>query len=337
MLVTPINLQSYINRTSINANTLRNYNMSNDTVSFKGHLGSEKILKKGANLVLRHETALFRDMQTKNFVKDYILKNFSNKPNIKMVVGACCSGEEAFTYSMLLDSLKSKLSILGFDLSKKSIEQAKTGKVLMQEAKGVPEKLKDLYSSHFKDSFLCFKPKKALNPEQLEQKKLFDEFFEITPEIYKEKESLGYKIQRWYMAKFLKVAMPTYDSKIIKIKDGKLGNCTFKEGDILNLADVTSGEKADVITFSNAMYHLTTDDVANGMMRICKESSEEVVRNIAKNVKENLNPNGIFVLGENEIIQMMDSTTVPKVFKELGFEPLNRTEEHLENVWRLPK
>ena len=337
MLVTPINLQSYINRTSINANTLRNYNMSNDTTSFKGHLGSEKILKKGANLVLRHETALFRDMQTKNFVKDYILKNFSNKPNINMVVGACCSGEEAFTYSMLLDSLKSKLSILGFDLSKKSIEQAKTGKVLMQEAKGVPEKLMDLYSSHFKDSFLCFKPKKALNPEQLEQKKLFDEFFEITPEIYKEKESLGYKIQRWYMAKFLNVAMPTYDSKIIKIKDGKLGNCTFKEGDILNLADVTSGEKADVITFSNAMYHLTTDDVANGMMRICKKNSEEVVRNIAKNVKENLNSNGIFVLGENEITQMMDSTTVPKVFKELGFEPLNKTEEHFENVWRLPK
>lgn len=167
-----------------------------DIVSFKGHLGSEKILKNGVKLVLRHETALFRDMQTKNFVRDYIHKNFSDKSKIKMVVGACCSGEEAFTYSMLLDSLKPKLTILGFDLSKKSIEQANTGKIIMQEAKGVPEKLMDLYSSNFKDSFLCFKPQKKLTSEQLEQKKLFDEFFEITPEVYKEKETLRYKIQR---------------------------------------------------------------------------------------------------------------------------------------------
>ena len=335
MQISQINSNSQTYKTPMNSKIFKSSKIPCDTVSFNGHLGSEKILKDGINLVLRHETALFRDMQTKNFVRDYILKNFSDKPNIKMIVGACCSGEEAFTYSMLLDSLKSKLSILGFDLSKKSIEQAKTGKVIMQEPKGVPDKLMDLYSAYFKDSFLCFKHKKTLTPEQLEQKKLFDEFFEITPDVYKEKESLGYKIQRWYMAKFLKVAMPTYDSKIVKIKDGKLGNCTFKEGDILNLAGVTGGEKADVITFSNAMYHLTTDDVANGMMRICKENSEEVVRNIAKNVKENLNPNGIFVLGENEVMQMMDSTTVPKVFKELGFEPLNKTEEHLENIWRL--
>ena len=193
----------------------------------------------------------------------------------------------------------------------------------------------DTYTTFHKDSFLCFKSKNSLNKEQLEQKQLFDEFFDITPEVYKEKESLGYKIQRWYMAKFLKIAMPSYESKIVKVKDDKLANCTFKEGDILNLKEVTGGEKADVITFSNAIYHLTTDDVANGMLRVPKENSEEVVRNIAKNVKENLNPNGIFVLGENETMQMMDATTVPKVFKELGFEPLNKTEEHLENVWRL--
>jgi len=335
MYISQINQQPKINKKQVNVKALRVSDLPCDTVSFKGHLGSEKIFKDGAKLVLRHETALFRDMQTKNFVKDYINKNFGDKSNIKMVVGACCSGEESFTYSMLLNSLKSKLSIVGFDLSKKSIEQAKTGKVIMQNPKGVSEGLLDMYTTFHKDSFLCFKSKNSLNKEQLEQKKLFDEFFDITPEVYKEKESLGYKIQRWYMAKFLKIAMPSYESKIVKVKDDKLANCTFKEGDILNLKEVTGGEKADVITFSNAMYHLTTDDVANGMLRVPKENSEEFVRNIAKNVKENLNPNGIFVLGENETTQMMDATTVPKVFKELGFEPLNKTEEHLENVWRL--
>ena len=73
------------------------------------------------------------------------------------------------------------------------------------------------------------------------------------------------------------------------------------------------------------------------MLRAPKENSEEIVREIAMNVKKSLNPNGIFVLGENEAQQMIDETTIPKVFKELGFEPLNKTEEHFENVWRLIK
>lgn len=308
-----------------------------DTVSFNGHMGSEKLFKKGVKHVLRHETALFRDMQTKNFVCDYILENFKDKPNIKMVVGACCSGEEAYTYSMLLNSIRQRLSIVGFDLSENIVEQAKSGKVLMQQPQNVPEGLMDLYSKAHADSFLCFDIGKPLSKEQTAQKQLFDEFFEITPEIYTEKESLKLKFTRWYMQKFLKVAMPTYDSKIIKVRDGKFANCSFTTGDILDLDAVTKGKKADIITFSNAMYHLTTNDILNGMYRLPKDNSEEIVRKIAANVKANLNPNGIFVLGENEIMQTMDPYTVPKVFKEMGFEPLNKTEEHMENVWRLVK
>lgn len=331
MNIARINTQSQILKTT----EFKNTRSSRDTVAFKGHLGTEKILKNRTNLILRHETALFRDIQTKKFVRDYILKNFACKPNIKMVIGACCTGEEAFTYSMLLNSLKSKLSILGFDLSKKSIKQANTRKIIMQKTQSAPENLLDLYSYHFKDSFLCFNSENVLTQEQIEQKLLFDKFFEVTPEVYEEKETLGYKIQRWYLAKILKIALPKYDSKVVKIKDSQLENCSFKEGDILNLTDIIGSEKADVITFSNALYHLTTDDIGGGMLRQPKENSEEIVRDIAIKIKQSLNPNGIFVLGENEYSQNMDSTIIPKVFKELDFEPLNKTEEHFENVWRL--
>ena len=321
-------------------NNKKSYNYTNnikDTVSFSGHLGTEKLVKKGVKHVLRHETSLFRDMQTKNFVRDYILENFNDKPNINMIIGACCSGEEAYTYSILLNSIRQKLSIVGFDLSDNIIEQAKSGKILMQQPKKVPEGLMDIYSKAHHDSFLCFDTNTTLTQEQKLQKELFDEFFEITPETYTEKESLKLKFTRWYMQKVLKVAMPTYDSKIAKTREGRFTNCSFKTGDILDLNSVTNGEKADIITFSNAMYHLTTKDILNGMHRLPKENSEEIVRKIALQVKENLNPNGIFVLGENEIMQTMDPYTVPKVFKEMGFEPLNKTEDHMENVWRLIK
>ena len=327
--------QIYIQKSTPNI-TQSSKNYCN-TVSHKGHLGHERIFKNGVKHFLRHETALFRDIQTKNFVKNYILNNFSNKPQIKMLVGACSTGEEVFTYSMLLDSLKSKLSILGFDLSEKTIKQAKTGRVVMQELKSTPKNLINLYPTHFNDSFLCFKTKNLLTQEQLELKKLFDIFFEIQTKKYKNKEPIAYRVQRWFMAKFLNLALPKYDSKIVKFKKEKFTNYNFKVGDILNLTEITKGEKVDVITFTNAMYHLTTDDVAKGLLRFPKENTEDIVRDIAKNVKENLNPNGIFVLGENEVEQMMDSTSVPKVFKELGFEPLNKTEEHPENVWKLIK
>ena len=337
MQITQINLNSQIYKTPMNSKLFKTSKNTCDTVSFNGHLGSETIVRNGAKLVLKHETALFRDMQTKNFVKDYILKNFGDKPNIKMIIGACCSGEEAFSYSMLLDSLKSKLSIIGFDISKKSIAEAKSGKVLMQTTKGKSDEYISSYTAFDKESFLCFDAKTPLNADQIEQKRLFDEFFETTSKVIQEKVPVSYKIQRWLFAKLFNRHLPIFINKEAQIKNGKFTNCTFKEGDISNLTSIVGAEKADVITFSNAMYHLTTNDIANGMLRAPKENSEEIVREIAMNVKQSLNPNGIFVLGENEIQQMMDQTTIPKVFKELGFEPLNRTEEHFENVWRLIK
>lgn len=103
----------------------------------------------------------------------------------------------------------------------------------------------------------------------------------------------------------------------------------------MNLGEVTKGEKADVITFTNAMYHLIADDIGNMGFRQLKGNAEEITANIAKQVKQNLNPKGIFVLGENEVLQTMDNEIVPKVFKEFGFKALNATDDHAANVWQL--
>lgn len=153
--------------------------------SFCGHLGAEKYAKDGITW-LRLETALFRDLQTKNFVKEYIIKNFNDKNEIKIIVGGCSTGEEAYTFSMLLKDLANKVKITGFDLSKEAIKSANSKKLLMQKQKETPKgyySIMGFLKNALKDSYLCFSDSTQLTKEQTECKKLFDEFFEISSEI----------------------------------------------------------------------------------------------------------------------------------------------------------
>ena len=314
----------------------KNFQKTPNAVKFQGHLGSEKYAKNGIKFLIS-ETALFRDMQTKNFIKEYIEKTFTNKNQIKILIGGCSTGEEAYTFSMLLKSLPQRLKITGFDISKQSIESAKSKKLIMQQEIEPKKNLYRPYSKRFNDEFLCFPTAKELTPAQLKQKELFDDFFEITTEkVPRHKESLQLKFTKWFTRNVYKIYVPEYDSKIVKLRENKAVNCDFVNGDILNLNEITKGEKVEIITFTNAMYHLISENIANGLLRRVLPNAEETVTTIAQNVKNNLNPKGIFVLGEDEILQTMDTTIVPKVFKNLGFQPLNKTDEHLENVWQLP-
>ena len=124
-----------------------------------------------------------------------------------------------------------------------------------------------------------------------------------------------------------------FDYKIAKLKKDIEDNCHFIQGDIMDLNKITQGERFDVITFSNALYHLTNKEIENTNVRYLRSDTEDIIKKIAQDVKKSLNPNGIFVLGENEELQSLDSTTIPRVFQELGFEPLNKTLKHDANVW----
>lgn len=325
----------------INTPNAINYNKAlykNKSTSFKGHYGTERCLKPGINRLI-HETGFFRNLQTKNFVVDYIHKNFSHKPNIRLLIGACSTGEEAYSYSMLLDDIKEKLSIIGFDLGEKAIEDARSKKCIMLKPKEDPGNgLRYVYHSHdsLNDSFLCFDRKKPLSREECALKEIFSTFFEETNEtVIKKPKTISQKFNAFLLKLFWKMIPNEYYEKIIKLKDGKATNCTFKEGDILKLDEISQGKKADVITFANAMYHLVCDEILNGTRRMPKKNAEKIIENIAENVKRNLNPNGIFVLGEDEATQTLSSKLISKVFKNAGFEAMNQTFEHEANVWRL--
>lgn len=310
-----------------------------DTASFKGHLGAEKIIKDVATgdvAWLRHETALFRDSTINNFVKDYIFKNFLYKDKIKVVVGGCSSGEEAVTQSMMLKDIKNKVDILAFDLSEQSINEAKSRKYLFQRKQPAPKGYHDVSLNTcvaFDDSYLWDQTAHELTTEQKTNKKLFEEFFEPTNEIVPPAtKTLTQRYQDWVMKKLFKIWPVQIEGQYFKLRKNKADNIDFVQGNILNVDEVMNGKKADVFFFRNALYHLVTEDIPGGW-RCIKPDAQETITHIVSQVKNNLNPKGIFVLGQNEYLQVLDYDTLPQILKKFGFKPICNI-EGVETVWQ---
>lgn len=117
----------------ITADNLR----ANYLVNFKGGMKYEKSENSGIGTI-NHQTAFFREPETDEIVQNYILENFNNDDEINIVSGACSTGEEAKSYAMMLDNLKDKLNIYGFDISAEIIEDAKNGDCQLFKAKPNP-------------------------------------------------------------------------------------------------------------------------------------------------------------------------------------------------------
>ena len=117
----------------ITADNLR----ANYLVNFKGGMKYEKSENSGIGTI-NHQTAFFREPETDEIVQNYILENFNNDDEINIVSGACSTGEEAKSYAMMLDNLKDKLNIYGFDISAEIVEDAKNGDCQLFKAKPNP-------------------------------------------------------------------------------------------------------------------------------------------------------------------------------------------------------
>ncbi len=315
----------------------KNYHKTNlcpkvsNNVPFKGHLKIEMTPNEGFE-ILRHETGFFREYPTLKFVKDYVEKFFKDKDEIRIVSGACSTGEEVVSLGILLNAMKDKVKILGIDVGEKAIDSAKSGKYTF-------ERYKYMHSgsnlSALSDVFLAFKTKNKLSIEQKGLKQLFDKFFEPTDTVFADKiVTEGNKFIA-FLNKLL--LMPIVkEQKEYKIRDGELRNCEFVLGNITDINEITKGKKSDVILFRNAMYHMATDyfDTVKGKRVLCN-SAENIIENLINILKNNLNKNGILCFGEHEGYQLTNDKILPNVLKKLGFEPLNRTPKQEATVWKL--
>lgn len=303
-----------------------------DTVSFSGHTQVEKYSKIGFNYLV-HQTALGRELKTKLFVKDYIKDTFKNKKRIKIVSGGCSTGEEPTTYSMLLSDMRDKLDILGIDLGKSAIKQANSRKFVFEVPNNnisVCEHFKSIENSPYTDYYLFTNGNKGLTPEQQYFKTLFNNFFEPTD------KKIRTPFLEWLQNCMVKRAggIPLeLDRFEYKLKNGYAENCKYVCGDVRNIDKILGKENVEAISFNNTLYHLTTF-IDKNEKRVKLSNCEKIVTNLMTKFKNALNKDGLVIFGEDEGSQMPDYATVPKIMRELGFKPMNKTESHEANVWR---
>ena len=260
-------MSTMVQRVCLSEHTNRYRYLKNDNscsnVGFRGHIGAERYFKDGITY-LRKETGLFRDWQTLLFVKNYIEKNFADKKTVNIVSGGCSTGEEAVSMSILLNNIKDKVHILGIDLSKDAILKANSRKFEFKNALNLPEMVEsdDMFKG-MRDRFLVFNTTRSLSKNERKQKMLFYKFFVLTDEkMPKENNSTLERIKK-FLADVL-ITQYRFETKIAKLKDGCVENCTFKVGNVSDINALPEGIKSDVIFFKNAIYHVISYDIDYG-------------------------------------------------------------------------
>lgn len=297
------------------------YNFKN--VNFKGENYSEIV--DGKKFI--HETCFFREPNTDEFVKKYIEKTFLSKNQpVNIVVGACSTGYEAYTQAMLYDEYSDKINILGFDIGPKSIEDAKTGRFLIQD---VYDKYTSVPVCTYRDAYLVTSPN---SDRQKEYALLFHKYFDEI-DYSKPKDD----IENTYMYR-----RNIIFEKFYKLNENRGKNCSFKLGDITKMDDLTPDNSVHCLFFRNALYHL----VCSSGNRYFEDREGEKIKQIALEARKKLVDGGLFVFGEREFNQGVDVEKVYEIMTQCGFEPINTqyrkelnpnlilTTAENTNVWR---
>ena len=116
-------------------------------------------------------------------------------------------------------------------------------------------------------------------------------------------------------------------SRYFKLKEGKINNCHFIEGDIRELDKLDAPKQVDVLFFRNATYHLV-----NHLPR--RRDKAIVLTDMFRGIWDKLAPNGIFVNGEMDGIQIEDVLLIPKILRFVGFKPVNPNFDGSASIWK---
>ena len=154
--------------------------------NFKGRVSAEIVQIGQKEKLLIHETAFFREYKSMKKSIDYLKQNFPDEKQPLILVGACSSGEQALSIKMLLNDRTPK--ILGFDISRKAIDEANSQVYrIYQPIKNTDlKKIREWNVAAYGDEFLAFdRPNQNLSPEKKRLRKVFyqtfDEIKQTTP------------------------------------------------------------------------------------------------------------------------------------------------------------
>lgn len=304
--------------------------------NFKGRVSAEIVQIGQKEKLLIHETAFFREYKSMKKSIDYLKQNFPDEKQPLILVGACSSGEQALSIKMLLNDRTPK--ILGFDISNKSINEANSQTYrIYQPIKNTDlKKIKEWNVAAYGDEFLAFdRPNQNLSPEKKRLRKVFyqtfDEIKQTTP-----KNNFFKRMYENIISKITGRISHNMNVKTFRIKKTIDSGCEFVQGDILQLNKIVPEGKAHMITFSNALYHLVTEDAGFcGVRRqIPLKSMLEIFEEIAKQTNKTLVKKGLFVLGEREDKQMTNIKLFCEILKENGFREATNPSNRYCNIWQ---
>lgn len=346
---------------------------ANYLVNFKGGMKYEKSENSSIGTV-NHQTAFFREPETDEIVQNYILENFDNDDEINIVSGACSTGEEAKSYAMMLDNIKDKLNIYGFDISAKVIEDAKSGDCQLIKAKNnLLEYSMDLdsenmlfdddahdlseYQRKCRDKFRQYYTPKgseysvpafpdakkqledleaALNdPEEFaKQKRQFDEqiqiFKKVSPEVAKYMPYISFEETIEMSKEALKSKVDVYQTvRDFSTDMSRFENCSFAQGDVMNLDRLYEPNSVNVLLYRNALYHTLCK--GDSMYRYMKEDAKDTMDVISKQMNKVLKPQGLVVFGEYEWMQGIDRGIIKEIMENNGFKLFQN--DNADNVW----
>ena len=313
-------------------------------ISFNGYNEiSRGISSENKQDYLLHETYFFRNIETLEFVKDHLLKNFKNGTHIANF--GCSIGAEPYSLMALLykNNKDKKYKITGFDLSPKEIELAKTGPFTIEH-----KAYEGLINNDFEYE----------NSDRKYLKKVFYDCFDKLPdkfinynfsnqdkELIKKgiaKETDSKKLTRLKMIQNLS-CLKSYQKKYAHIPKPEFvkDSIDFKVGDVNKLGEIIKPDsKTGVIIFKNAWYHITgSRDAYRGyypMDKINLEKAEKIIKSASKVLPKK----GLLVVGElrhdhlydnqptrlimqnGKRISVFDYSPFHDVLRENGFKPV---------------
>ncbi|MDD3236604.1 MAG: hypothetical protein PHV37_00725 [Candidatus Gastranaerophilales bacterium] len=311
------------------------------SLTFKGYTDTSTVSDRGHNYdsFCIHETYFFRNIETMNFVSDFIKKNYPNGTNIAEF--ASSTGEEAYTLAMLLkDKNKDKkYKIFGYDISPKVV-------------KNMDSHLYEITSNDM-ESFLV-SDSRMKSPEEKSFRDIFHDSFEKIPKNWQlENASPAFvskllkKLSKTdsedeqraikYHLSYLNVP-PQYkwNDYYVPKKDEFKDVISFEEKDISDVGTSFHLPKnTNILFFKNAFYHLMKDysgyDDLKDMSQVC---------NVCKNINKELPKGGLMVIGalqrdhrynnqaprfiiqEGKKIPVFDESNFHQTLKDNGFKPV---------------
>ena len=201
-----------------------NRTQSINAISFRAiHEINSEINKNYEIPTLIHTTQFFRYNDVDELiVKKLQQKQFFQRKPLSIVSAGCSYGEEVYSYAIALDNPKHTPKILGIDMSEMAIKEAKRGQYVLDI------KERELLQRNF-----SLPRTEALTEYEKKNRSCFNKNFRC-----------------------INSKNGVYEKKL-----NRFANCSFVQGNILDIDNLCKNNSQDIILCRNVLYHLDNADI----------------------------------------------------------------------------